>query len=481
MRNNIDNASNIKKENLWNNILTEAGQKSRFQNKNVIVLGTKNAGKRTLLDSIHDISSSTFPKTRNNDIQSGKLRISASAAAMEYIYLNVKNIDDLDDETMAKLNFYVIDNYDKIDLIQLVLNQNQLKDTSIVIITDLSQPWNIMEELDLWINSINKLLQSLNISLDTLDQMKDKVEKQVRNYKEPVFDKNGKLVVDEGQKASNYQDKQNIKDKLPLPEGVLKINIGIPITVVCSKSDSFQETNIELSDFIQYSLRNFCITYGASLIYTSCKTKDNLDIFYEYILHILYGFKLKYKAEIVNQECIFIPIGFDNYEILKQSYSKFVEQNKKYEEVILKPQSKNLKREETTCEDDQEFLRGLLDKNNAGTDNSLTQIPSLSKLQTQTNPNASQINAGSIQQLNQHLQNPQVKANKVENFYIELLKKPAQNTNKTSVDQNVLRKQVEKQLLEKIGSSSNNNNSNLSKSNLMGDLSQVKDIINKKK
>ena len=51
---------------------------------------------------------------------------------------------------------------------------------------------------------------------------------------------------------------------------------------------------------------------GASLIYTSCKNNYNLDVFYEYLLYLLYGFKLKCKAETVNLEYIFIPGGFDN-------------------------------------------------------------------------------------------------------------------------------------------------------------------------
>ena len=34
-------------------------------------------------------------------------------------------------------------------------------------------------------------------------------------------------------------------------------------------------------------------------MYMSQWTKDNLDIFYEYNLNLLYEFKLKYKAEIV--------------------------------------------------------------------------------------------------------------------------------------------------------------------------------------
>lgn len=35
----------------------------------------------------------------------------------------------------------------------------------------------------------------------------------------------------------DLDDFQDLKAKLPLPEGVLKVNLGIPIIVVCNKID----------------------------------------------------------------------------------------------------------------------------------------------------------------------------------------------------------------------------------------------------
>lgn len=52
-------------------------------------------------------------------------------------------------------------------------------------------------------------------------------------------------------------------------------------------------------------------------MFTSSKNVESLEVFYEYILHTLYGFSLKNKSEIYNIESIFIPTGSDNNSLVK--------------------------------------------------------------------------------------------------------------------------------------------------------------------
>ena len=68
---------------------------------------------------------------------------------------------------------------------------------------------------------------------------------------------------------------------------------------------------------IQYFLRTFAINYGASLIFTSCKSQNNLVLLYEFILHKLYNFPLLHKADPNNRENIFIPVGSDDLKVTK--------------------------------------------------------------------------------------------------------------------------------------------------------------------
>ena len=53
------------------------------------------------------------------------------------------------------------------------------------------------------------------------------------------------------------------------------------------------------------------------MIYTSLQNNSNTNILYEYILHRAYNMPLKYKAEAINEESIFIPFGYDNPNLLE--------------------------------------------------------------------------------------------------------------------------------------------------------------------
>lgn len=61
--------------------------------------------------------------------------------------------------------------------------------------------------------------------------------------------------------ANNLDD---LKSKIPLQEGVLKVNLGIPIIIVCTKTDLINhgdkvqqlQTNI---DFIMKKLREYAL------------------------------------------------------------------------------------------------------------------------------------------------------------------------------------------------------------------------------
>ena len=73
------------------------------------------------------------------------------------------------------------------------------------------------------------------------------------------------------------QDDIDIRLEMPLAEGVLKVNLGIPVVVLVNKVDiinmSGEKSKLlqENLDFIQKHLREYCLLYGASLMFTSAK------------------------------------------------------------------------------------------------------------------------------------------------------------------------------------------------------------------
>lgn len=78
---------------------------------------------------------------------------------------------------------------------------------------------------------------------------------------------------------------------------------------------------------------------GAALVYTSIKNNSNLNLFYEYTLHLAYNFPFRFKSEDKNEEAIFIPIGYDNMNLIDGSVVK-MDVTKSYDEVIAVPQTK---------------------------------------------------------------------------------------------------------------------------------------------
>lgn len=120
----------------------------------------------------------------------------------------------------------------------------------------------MMNALQRWMgvlqDSIFQLLPKL--PLKQQDKLKLRIEHYVKNYEEPGSERSElsdlKVQKKEGEELLEDDEQDNlasIKSSMPLPEGVLKVNLGIPIVVVCSKIDlllrgektQLLETNLE--------------------------------------------------------------------------------------------------------------------------------------------------------------------------------------------------------------------------------------------
>ena len=121
--------------------------------------------------------------------------------------------------------------------------------------------------------------------------------------------------VDAKQKSNTSAD-----ELLPLGDGVLTENLGVPLMIVCTKLDSLVDLeksykyNDEHFDYIQQFLRTECLKHGASLAYTSSKDSRYLAGIYKLILNSLYEVlpKTGTLASVVEKDSIYVPIGWDN-------------------------------------------------------------------------------------------------------------------------------------------------------------------------
>ena len=122
--------------------------------------------------------------------------------------------------------------------------------------------------------------------------------------------------TDAKQKSANT----SLDELLPLGDGILTENLGVPIMLICTKLDSLAELeksykyNDEHFDYIQQFLRLECLKYGASLVYTSSKDSRYVSGLYKLILNSLYEVlpKSGSLASVVEKDSIFVPIGWDN-------------------------------------------------------------------------------------------------------------------------------------------------------------------------
>ncbi|RUP47129.1 dynein light intermediate chain-domain-containing protein [Jimgerdemannia flammicorona] len=111
---------------------------------------------------------------------------------------------------------------------------------------------------------------------------------------------------------------------LPLGPGTLTKNLGIPLVIVCCKSDSLnqlertQDYKEERFDYIQQTLRTLCLKYGAALFYTSTRHPHTFHYLRQYMLHRLLSTPTKIyhfpsRAQVVERDTVLVPAGWDSW------------------------------------------------------------------------------------------------------------------------------------------------------------------------
>lgn len=148
---------------------------------------------------------------------------------------------------------------------------------------------------------------------------------------------------------------------MPLGQGVLEVNLGIPIIVVCTKIDmmargeraQYLENNI---DFIQRHLRKYCLLYGASFLFVETVQMTNIEILYRYILHRLYDYQFSCKSQVHLKDQLFIPTGFDSLHLIDE-LCKEANQGELYENRIKRPQGQSQQvKQDIFCDEWQNLL-----------------------------------------------------------------------------------------------------------------------------
>ncbi|KAF9961644.1 hypothetical protein BGZ72_002735 [Mortierella alpina] len=251
--------------------------------------------------------------------------------------------------TVARLGLYQIAGSHRSyhALLKYCLNTKTIADTVVLIVLDWSKPWTFMETLQRWIKVLEGALQQIcqegavagaawSKGKALMDELEEKLSRFIQEYTEPQPHPSvGTANYNETQSfALGSNDAQSVL--LPLAEGCLTNNTGVPIIIVCTKSDHINSLEREMDyqeetfDYIQQSLRTICLKYGASLFYTSIHHPHTFANLRQYILHRLLtpstlnnpqpqpsSFPFKQRAQVVERDRVMVPAGWDSINKIK--------------------------------------------------------------------------------------------------------------------------------------------------------------------
>ena len=340
---------------LWEKILCDSSQNKRYHEGNLILLGRKNSGSRHLISSLQNGPGNLGRNTIYTQLISPDDPVPVSSP-LNYSYINAKDISDPQSDKISKVNIYSLELPELKSLLEFAVTPKNLDKTLLGIVLDWEQPWRFTQDLEMWIDiwheALGKMMSSL--PLEEQDSLVKTVADYVKAYREP--DQTNESTAD--------------LDDLTLPEGVLQVNLGVPVMVICCKSDLVwtidknRDQNERILDCALKTLREFCVTYGASLFYTSSKATTNVSVFYDYVMHRIYGFNLRHKPQILVRDQIFIPAGWDSPNLIKQT--DYIGNEKQFHDFLPRPKNRNTNKDEIALANDQEFLFQIKEKIESG-------------------------------------------------------------------------------------------------------------------
>ncbi|KAF9919161.1 hypothetical protein BX616_000435 [Lobosporangium transversale] len=377
---------------VWSSLLKSVASSRLVPTKDVIILGDPHSGKSTLIELLKTTTSSSNTLAKNADGSNGAgvlpsgpngatntgngsapvmVEMGTSTGednmftdgqkkndlALSYSFWNVD--DEENEDTVARLGIYQIAGSHKSyhALLKYCFNSKSIADSIVVIVLDWSKPWTFMETLERWVRVLEIAIQQIcqegtaaNVAWSKgkalMDELQEKLTRFLQEYTEPQAQSaNGASTFSESQTFGLGSTDAVL---LPLTEGCLTNNTGVPIVIVCTKSDHINILERELDykeetfDYIQQSLRTICLKYGASLFYTSIHHPHTFADLRQYILHRLLTpqtthsssgtgantqqqqqqqqpslFPFRLRAQVVERDQVMVPAGWDTIGKIK--------------------------------------------------------------------------------------------------------------------------------------------------------------------
>lgn len=222
------------KKNLWRSLLQSVGQRTESRPAHILLLGDRNAGKRSLIKAMNK----PFMKQMGMQLNIFD-EIGSEYSLFESSFLYARDLFEMGgeesqqigmEENLTRINVWVISEEEMaIDMIPKVLGPEDLEFTFAIIVPDLEQPWDLMNQCEKWMKCLKEAIFKISpkLKLSVLEQLKERMEELYKTYKEPELDKDGKLINKKLKKIKKddmnksgldidggYQDDQEMMDDL---------------------------------------------------------------------------------------------------------------------------------------------------------------------------------------------------------------------------------------------------------------------------
>ena len=352
---------------IWSQVLSQVSKHKFVQRGNIVVLGDRNSGKKSLFCCMNGVKG--IPGYDENF---------TTTHPMGYTYLDIADPEEEKvKSSFAEGDVWFLNDSAHMKLLDFALGVDRLDKTLIVIALDLSQPWAALDQLNTWLDVIRNSFARIKKSSPGTQETFQKCSQVLKDY----------VRLFRAQQILGSKTEEETKS-IDLSEGVLTENFGLPVIVCGTKVDLLESSlagkkltsgrssplSTQLQpkiNFIQYKLRQLCLGIGATLVFTSASESTNTITLQKYIFHRLYPdeFKISPTPEVLNQNSLFIPSGWDAIELLDDLVPSdgLINKNLDYEIVIPNLSSKKTgeskKKEDTiTAYPEDVFLQRLYDK-----------------------------------------------------------------------------------------------------------------------
>ncbi|XP_028278955.1 cytoplasmic dynein 2 light intermediate chain 1 isoform X2 [Parambassis ranga] len=175
------------------------------------------------------------------------------------------------------------------DLVQIPITPASIKSLSVILILDLSKP------NALW-GTLEKLLQAAQARLEKVFSQAQQAERAKPGAKHQTAPHSAASIL-----PKDYPDRELIS---PFP---------VPLLIIGSKYDIFQELDSDKRKVVSKTLRFIAHYYAASLIFTSIKSESLMSKTKSFFSHLAFGLDRGKTVSCESTKPLIIPAGSDSF------------------------------------------------------------------------------------------------------------------------------------------------------------------------